>query len=197
MAVASRPIFRSAREVGAFYRSALAEELAGRAMRSTAGPARRAAISRSRASHADLLEAFSGRSREVARAAERFRARYGRAPERGELRNVELENRRAKELTTREDLQRVWSETPSVTSSARTRQATDRRRPEPADALSGRSRIGSRRGSRAAGRVRGQASCARSCWSRQLERLSPEQALAGGAGDDPGPASTARWRAGG
>ncbi len=29
VAVASRPIFRSARELGAFYRSALAEELAG------------------------------------------------------------------------------------------------------------------------------------------------------------------------
>jgi hypothetical protein len=51
-----------------------------------------------------LIEEFSGRSREVARAAERFRARYGRAPERGELRNLALENRRAKELPTRADL---------------------------------------------------------------------------------------------
>lgn len=59
----------------------------------------------------NLIEEFSGRSREVARAAERFRARYGRAPERGELRNLALKNRRAKELTTRADLQRVWNET--------------------------------------------------------------------------------------
>ena len=59
----------------------------------------------------ELSEAFSGRSREVARAAERFRARYGRAPERGELRNLALENRRSKELTTRSDLQRAWVET--------------------------------------------------------------------------------------
>ncbi len=59
----------------------------------------------------ELCEAFSGRSHEVARAAERFRARYGRAPERGELRNLALENRRAKTLTTRSDLQRVWTET--------------------------------------------------------------------------------------
>jgi ATP-dependent exoDNAse (exonuclease V) alpha subunit len=58
-----------------------------------------------------LVEEFSGRSREVARATERFRARHGRAPERGELRNLALENRRAKELTTRGDLQRVWSQT--------------------------------------------------------------------------------------
>ncbi len=55
--------------------------------------------------------ASTGRSREVARAAERFRARYGRAPERGELRNIALENRKAKELTTRSDLQRVWTQT--------------------------------------------------------------------------------------
>jgi len=43
-------------------------------------------------------------------AAERFRARYGRAPERGELRNLALENRRSKELTTRSDLKRAWTQ---------------------------------------------------------------------------------------
>jgi conjugative relaxase-like TrwC/TraI family protein len=37
VAVASRPIFRSAREVGAFYRSALAHELPSMATRSTEG----------------------------------------------------------------------------------------------------------------------------------------------------------------
>jgi conjugative relaxase-like TrwC/TraI family protein len=111
VAVASRPIFRSARELGAFYRSALADELVrdGYAIEQGTGKDGRyfeiAGVPR------ELCEAFSGRSREVARAAERFRARYGRAPERGELRNLALENRRAKELTTRSDLQRVWTET--------------------------------------------------------------------------------------
>jgi conjugative relaxase-like TrwC/TraI family protein len=111
VAVASRPIFRSARELGAFYRSALADELAreGYAIEQGTGKAGRyfeiAGVPR------ELCEAFSGRSREVARAAERFRARYGRAPERGELRNLALENRRAKTLTTRSDLQRVWTQT--------------------------------------------------------------------------------------
>src|SRR5665213_2440571 len=55
-----------------------------------------------------LREAFSGRSREVARAAERFRARTGREPKRGELRDLALENRRAKTLATRRDLEHVW-----------------------------------------------------------------------------------------
>jgi conjugative relaxase-like TrwC/TraI family protein len=111
VAVASRPIFRSARELGAFYRAALADELVreGYAIKHGTGKDGRyfeiAGVPR------ELCEAFSGRSREVARAAERFRARYGRAPERGELRNLALENRRSKELTTRSDLQRVWTQT--------------------------------------------------------------------------------------
>ncbi len=58
-----------------------------------------------------LLDAFSARSREVAGAAERFRAKWGRAPERGELRQLKLENRKAKVLVTRADLQAVWNET--------------------------------------------------------------------------------------
>ena len=51
------------------------------------------------------------RHREIAHAAERFRAKHGRAPERGELRDIALENRRAKDLATRGDLQRVWART--------------------------------------------------------------------------------------
>ncbi len=57
------------------------------------------------------MDSFSQRSREVARAAERFRAKWGRAPERGELRALKLENRKAKTLVTKADLQLVWSET--------------------------------------------------------------------------------------
>ena len=111
VAVASRPIFRSARELGAFYRSALAEELAGEGYEIERGTCKDGRYFEIAGVPRTLIEEFSGRSREVARAAERFRARYGRAPERGELRNLALENRRAKELTTRGDLQRVWSET--------------------------------------------------------------------------------------
>jgi conjugative relaxase-like TrwC/TraI family protein len=111
VAVASRPIFRSARELGAFYRSALAEELAGEGYEIERGTGKDGRYFEIAGVPRTLIEEFSGRSREVAGAAERFRARYGRAPERGELRNLALENRRAKELTTRADLRRVWSET--------------------------------------------------------------------------------------
>ncbi|MGH2863672.1 MAG: AAA family ATPase, partial [Solirubrobacteraceae bacterium] len=105
------PIFRSARELGGFYRSSLAEELAGEGYEIERGTGKDGRYFEIAGVPRTLIEEFSGRSREVARAAERFRARYGRAPERGELRNLALENRRAKELTTRGDLQRVWSET--------------------------------------------------------------------------------------
>jgi ATP-dependent exoDNAse (exonuclease V) alpha subunit len=111
VAVASRPIFRSARELGAFYRSALAEELVREGYAIEQGTGKDGRYFEIAGVPRELREAFSGRSREVARAAERFRARYGRAPERGELRNLALENRRSKELTTRSDLQRVWTET--------------------------------------------------------------------------------------
>ncbi len=111
VAVASRPIFRNARELGAFYRAALADELAREGYTIEQGTGKDGRYFEITGVPKELCEAFSGRSREVARAAERFRARYGRAPERGELRNLALENRRAKELTTRSDLQRVWTQT--------------------------------------------------------------------------------------
>ncbi len=111
VAVASRPIFRSARELGAFYRAALAEELVREGYAIEQGTGKDGRYFEIKGVPRELCEAFSGRSREVAQAAERFRARYGRAPERGELRNLALENRQSKELTTRSDLQRVWAET--------------------------------------------------------------------------------------
>jgi conjugative relaxase-like TrwC/TraI family protein len=111
VAVASRPIFRSARELGAFYRSTLADELVREGYAIEQGTGKDGRYFEIASVPRELCEAFSGRSREVARAAERFRARYGRAPERGELRNLALENRRSKELTTRSDLQRVWTQT--------------------------------------------------------------------------------------
>lgn len=111
VAVASRPIFRAAREVGAFYRSALAHGLAEQGYEIAQATGKDGRYFEIAGVPRELCEAFSGRSREVAKAAERFRARHGRAPERGELRDLALENRRAKILTTRGDLERVWAET--------------------------------------------------------------------------------------
>jgi len=110
VAVASRPLFRAAREVGAFYRSALANDLAERGYAIEAGTGRKGRYFEIAGVPKDLLDAFSSRAREVVRAAERFRAVRGREPERGELRRLKLENRRAKTVVTRGDLQAAWGE---------------------------------------------------------------------------------------
>ena len=111
VAVASRPVFRSAREMGAYYRSALAHQLSERGYAIEAGTGKHGRYFEIAGVPQGLLEAFSARSREVARAAERFRAKWGRAPERGELRRLKLENRKAKVLVTRADLHAVWNDT--------------------------------------------------------------------------------------
>jgi conjugative relaxase-like TrwC/TraI family protein len=111
VAVASRPIFRSARELGAYYRSSLAHQLQQRGYAIERGTGKHGRYFEIAGVPRGLLDAFSSRSREVARAAERFRAKWGRAPERGELRRLKLENRKAKVLTTRADLQSAWNDT--------------------------------------------------------------------------------------
>jgi conjugative relaxase-like TrwC/TraI family protein len=113
VAVASRPVFRATGEVGAFYRSALAQELASQGYAIEQATGRDGKYFEIAGVPEELRDAFSGRSREVARAADRFRARYGRAPERGELRNLALENRRSKQLANRADLENVWRDTAS------------------------------------------------------------------------------------
>ena len=111
VAVASRPLFRAAREVGAYYRSALAHELTLRGYSIEAGTGKQGRYFEIAGVPRALSQAFSSRTREVARAAERFRAKWGREPERGELRRLKLENRKTKTLVTRRDLQTSWSET--------------------------------------------------------------------------------------
>ncbi|MBA3809114.1 MAG: relaxase domain-containing protein [Solirubrobacterales bacterium] len=109
-AVASRPLFRAARELGAFYRGALAEELREQGYGVLAGTGRDGRYFEVDGISEGAREALSGRSREVWLAAERFRARYGRGPERDELRNVKLENRKAKTPQSRPELQQAWEQ---------------------------------------------------------------------------------------
>jgi len=111
VAVASRPIFRAGREVGAYYRSALAQELSRRGYAIQRGVGKEGRYFEVAGVPRGLIDAFSSRTREVARAIERFRAEHGRAPEPGELRALKLENRKAKTPTTRSDLQRAWEDT--------------------------------------------------------------------------------------
>ena len=88
MAVASRRIFRAVREVGAYYRSALAEQLTANGFAVEGGHGREGRFFEISGVSRRLVEAFSARGREVTKATERFRARFGRAPERGQLRRL-------------------------------------------------------------------------------------------------------------
>jgi hypothetical protein len=117
-------VFRAAGELGAFYRSVLAQELVAQGYLIERGTGKNGKYFEIAGVPEALRDAFSGRSREVARAADRFRARYGRAPERGELRNLALENRRAKILTNRADLDVRGGRLPAATTSVRTRRCS-------------------------------------------------------------------------
>jgi conjugative relaxase-like TrwC/TraI family protein len=111
VAVASRPVFRAARDAGAYYRSALTQQLIQRGFRIEAGTGKHGRYFEIAGRPRAMIEVFSARSREVAEAAERFRAKWGRAPERGELRQLKRENRRRKVLVHRGDLDRAWHQT--------------------------------------------------------------------------------------
>jgi hypothetical protein len=111
VAVASRPIFRAARELGAFYRSALAEELAGEGYGIERGTGKNGRYFEVLGVPRELCEALSGHSREIARAAERFRARFGRAPRQGELRDPALKDDVARAPGAPSDPRGVWRAT--------------------------------------------------------------------------------------
>lgn len=111
VAVSSRPVFRAAGELGAYYRSALAQRLDQAGYAIEAGTGKDGRYFEIKGVPERVREAFSGRSREVARAAERFRARYGRPPERGELKDLAQKTRSAKTPTTRPQLETAWRQT--------------------------------------------------------------------------------------
>jgi conjugative relaxase-like TrwC/TraI family protein len=111
VAVASRPIFRANRELGAYYRSALAHQLQQQGYAIQRGTGKHGRYFEIAGVPRGPLDAFSKRTREITHAAERFRAKWGRPPEIGELRQLKLQNRKAKVLITRTDLQQAWNDT--------------------------------------------------------------------------------------
>ena len=106
-AVRSRPLFRAAREGGAYYRAHLAHELtAQRYAIEQAGKDER--YFRLLGVPEKVERAFSKRTEEVHRAAQAFRAQHGRAPVRGELRALAVQTRATKTLITRGELDETW-----------------------------------------------------------------------------------------
>ncbi len=110
-AVRSRPAFGAAREIGAFYRAHLAHEL--RELGYEIEPAGKdGRYFRVGGIEEKAERAFSKRTEEVTRATREFRARYGRDPERGELRDMAVKTRSRKQLPRdRGELDRAWRDT--------------------------------------------------------------------------------------
>jgi len=107
-AVRSRPMLRAAREVGAYYRAHLAGELRelGYSIEPAGDDGRYFRIS---GISEGMERAFSARTEEVQRAAREFRAKHGREPERGELRDLAVRTRERKSLPRdRSELDRAW-----------------------------------------------------------------------------------------
>lgn len=126
-AVNSRAAFRCAREVGAYYRSALAAELSEMGFEITPRTGRHCRYFELAHTDRALCETFSRRGREYARAAEQFRAKHGRAPRRGEIRQLKRAGRPRKQLIDRGDLDRRWAQIAA-------QHARDTEPPEPHDA---------------------------------------------------------------
>jgi conjugative relaxase-like TrwC/TraI family protein len=109
-AVRSRPVLRAAREMGAYYRAHLAGELRqlGYAIEPAGEDGRYFRIS---GITEEMERAFSARTEEVQRAAREFRAKHGREPERGELRDLAVRTRSRKTLPReRGELDRSWKQ---------------------------------------------------------------------------------------
>jgi len=107
-AVRSPPVLRAAREMGAYYRAHLAGELRGLGYAiEPAGEDGR--YFRIGGISEEMERAFSARTEEVQRAAREFRAKHGREPERGELRDLAVRTRECKALPRdRGELDRAW-----------------------------------------------------------------------------------------
>ena len=111
VAVASRPIFRSARELGAHYRSALAHQLQQRGYAIEAGTGKHGRYFEIAGVPRGLLDAFSSRSREVRQGRRALPREVGPRTRARRARQLKLENRKAKTLITRADLEQAWNDT--------------------------------------------------------------------------------------
>ncbi|MTD47435.1 AAA family ATPase [Conexibacter sp. W3-3-2] len=134
-AVRSRPVFRAAREGGAYYRAALARELVQAGYRLETGTGKNARYFEIAGIAPETLEAFSARSREVRHAIDAFRAAHGRDPREDELRTLKVSSREAKKAQTRPELEAHWEH--AAKDSGMTRGQAEEMRPRRGRRLAG------------------------------------------------------------
>jgi conjugative relaxase-like TrwC/TraI family protein len=107
-AVDSRELFRSARSNGAWYRAELAQHLHELGLEVRGRTGREARYFELPGVPSALAERWSARGVEVERAAQRFRARYGRDPRAGELGSLTVATRGRKSAPATVDIDAAW-----------------------------------------------------------------------------------------
>ncbi|WP_354700206.1 Dda-like helicase [Paraconexibacter sp. AEG42_29] len=110
-AVRDRAMYRAAREGGAYYRAALAQGLSQAGYAVEPGTGKHGRYFELSHARPEVLQAFSGRSREIERAAREFEAREGRRPGENELQLIKITSRQAKAPQTSRELTDAWKQT--------------------------------------------------------------------------------------
>lgn len=104
----SRELFRSARMNGAWYRAELANELGKLGLEIETRTGRDGRYFELAGVPQELAERWSARSRDIQRAATRFRDRYGRDPRAGELGGLTVATRGTKTMTAAVSVDVAW-----------------------------------------------------------------------------------------
>ncbi len=109
-AVDSRQVFLSARENGAWYRSALAQNLQALGLEIEKGTGKDSRYFAVRGVPKELAEKWSARSADIRQAARDFREQYGREPNAKELASLTTESRGTKSTMAAEKTEEAWRE---------------------------------------------------------------------------------------
>jgi conjugative relaxase-like TrwC/TraI family protein len=107
-AVDSRELFRSARANGAWYRSELANGLGRMGLEVQGGTGRDGRYFELKGVPEQLSERWSARSKDIQKAAAKFRERYGRDPRAGELGSITVATRSGKSVASEVSVNAAW-----------------------------------------------------------------------------------------
>jgi conjugative relaxase-like TrwC/TraI family protein len=107
-AVDSRELFRSARANGAWYRSELANQLGEMGLEVQGGTGRDGRYFELKGVPEQLSERWSARSKDIQKAAAKFRERYGRDPRAGELGSITVATRGGKSIASEVSVNAAW-----------------------------------------------------------------------------------------
>ena len=108
-AIRDRTVYRAAREAGAFYRAALAEQLADQGFELRTQTGKDGRYFELEGISDEVCRELSGRAREIERLTAEFQAKTGRLPVESELQAIKMSSREAKVPQTERELRAAWA----------------------------------------------------------------------------------------